>query len=681
MPERARQPAVKVQQWPAYQPDLEAYGLKLEEGADRPTVNLAALTGPYAEGWRNPVELIRDENVQIDARLWEGRFDTTGRLRESRVSPRLDKPALDGRYTRLREQLKLTESDWFSCGGDFGFGYGGSPEGPLTSNYVPLIPGPATRQQYWADYWASSAMCFEASTHSGIGRRACAAMVHFPLGRGVRWRIEDDAALQAWELFWKGNRMRRRLKKIAYDLSVFGEQMLRYFPAVADPRGQLTPGGGRGANSLIVRQLDPATIYEIVTDQEDLETVYFYHQQFQTRMELYSPPTGGRTPEGRTQSGVTRYIIRQIPAEEIDHYTIHTVSGEARGRSDLFPALSDLKRMRDLVTSKVIQSDIGNRVMALLVANGTGADLTRILNQIFPNGQPPAPGTIVALNEAVDVKPFQYDNTREVKADFTYDELVDSVCAAVGISRPYLGLSPAQGSGTTQASALTQVTPDTKSFEERQQLLDEMLHDMFDRVMHQAGITSDVEREFLFPEIAQDDSQERLDSLEMASANNWISHRTAATSAAAELDLTDYDYDEEQKLIVEEFADAADTDGTDEFGNDKPARGGKVRRRMIRATARQVPMLDPSKAQGQDDEPLGVMVGAGAAQPGNGAANGAAGITSKNPASAKGAATIRKQVREASRRLPDDPELGEQAARFQRETEENLKRMLAELAG
>jgi hypothetical protein len=675
MPERRSRAEARIRQWPTYQPDLDAYGLKLEEGDSQPVPDITQLAGVYAEGWIDPAKLLTDPKAQIDARLWEGKFDVNGRLRESRVTPRMSRDQMGGRYTRLRERLKLSESDWFSLGG-----YGGGVlESPLTSNYVPMIPGPATRQQYWADYWASSAKCFEASTHSGIARRACAAMVHFPLGRGVKWRIDDDQARETWELFWRANRMRRRIKSIAYDLSVFGEQMLRYFPATTDSMGRLTATTGRGARSLIIRQIDPATIYEIVTDQEDLETVYFYHQQFQTRMELYSPPAGGRTPEGRTESGVTRYIIRQIPAEEVDHYAVHTVSGEARGRSDLFPALGDLKRMRDLLTSKVVQADIANRVMAILKANGTGGDLNRVLNTIFPNGQPPAPGTVIALNEANDLEPFEYNGGKEVRADFTYDELVDSVCAAVGVSRPYLGLSPAVGSGTTQATAMNQVTPDTKAFEDRQQLLDEMLHDMFDRVMNQAGINREIEREFLFPEIAKEDSSPRLDQLEMATANNWISHKTAATAAASELDFTDYDYDEEQKLIVEEFQDAAETDGEDELGNGKPAQGEKIRRRMIRATARQVPMLDPSKAQGPDDEPLGVMISGDQVVGGPGGGAGDSDPTSKNPLSKTGAAAIKKSVREASRRLPDDPELAGHAAEFQRETEENLRRVLQEL--
>jgi len=673
-PKRER-PTAKVVSPPPYVPELDAYGLKLnEDGQVVPAI--ACPDRPLAP-------ILADPRAQIDARIWEGQFERNGRLRGSRVTRRMNGAQLDRRYTRLRESVlrehpKLQESDSFAMGG---WGAYGTPEGPLTSNYVPMIPGPATRQQYWADYWASSAKCFEASTHSGIGKRACRAMVQFPLGRGVRWRIENDKAREAWEAFWNGNRMRRRLRSIFYDLSVFGEQFLRYFPAPRnDPR------------LLLVRQLDPATIYEIVTDQEDLETVFFYHQQFQTRMELFSPPAANLAPQGPTPTGVTRYIIRQIDAGEIDHWKINDVSGEARGRSDLFPALGDLKRLRDLMTSKVVQSDIGNRVMAVVKAKGTAADIARVVNQIFPGGQPPQPGSIIGMNDSTDIEPFQYTSGREVRTDFTYDELVDGISAGTGIARAYLGLSPAGGSGTTQATASTTTEPSIQTFEERQDIGDELLHQMFDRVMEAAGINGEVDREFIFPEIASEDSAQKLDMLEQAEADGYISRRTAATAAAAELDLTEYDFDEEQEAIIEEFADADETDGKDEMGNDKPARGGKIRRPVIRATNRQVPKLDPTKAQVGDDEPMGMLIGGppGAAGPGGGAPGAGAAAApdgqagEKNPASKVGRANIARQTREAAdghlRRTPDDPAFTEHADEFTRQTAENLKRLLADIA-
>lgn len=658
---KAERPVARVVSPPPYVPELDAYGLKLTEAGVVPVVECPDDTRPLPE-------ILADPTVQIDARLWEGRFEH-GRLRESRTTKRLSREDLNQQVTKLRE------SDWFSLGASNGV----MPiEGPLTANYVPMIPGPATRQQYWTDYWASSAKAFEASTHSGIARRACRAMVQFPLGRGVRWKFEDPKAQDAWEAFWDGNNMRARLRSILYDLAVFGEQFLRYFPPPVDNPDQL----------LTVRQLDPATIYEVVTDQEDLETVYFYHQQFQTRMELYSPPVANKAPEGRTQTGVTRYIIRQIDASEVDHWRINTVSGEARGRSDLFPVLGDLKRLRDLLTSKVIASDIGNRVMAVVKANGTQADINRVVNQMFPGGQPPAPGSVIGLNQQTDIEPFEYSGGREVRADFTYDELIDSIAAGTGIARAYLGLSPSDGSGTTQATSLTQTTPSTKSFEERQDITEEGLDQMKRRVMKAADLDPDTPVEWIFPELAKEDSSTKLDDLAQAEGMGWISKRTAANQGAAELGLNDYDFDDEMKAIVEEFDDADETDGKTDMGADKPAQGGKIRRPMILASQRQTPKLDPTKAQQGDDEPPGMLVGApgapATAPPGPGAdPNTGVPPVTKNPASAAGAAAIKRSTREAAdghlRRTPDDPEFVGNAQELAERTAANLKALLGDL--
>jgi hypothetical protein len=687
-------PAAKVKSPPAYDPDREAYGYQLNTANEWELAPIDPSCGRLCEGWIDPGKVMTDGSSEVFCSLWEGTFDEkTGRLREARTTPMLSKDQIRQRYTNLRESTKLQESDWFAMGGNGGWG---QPESPLTANYVPMIPGPATRQQYWADYWASSAKCYEAWNHSGIARRAVKAMVNFPLARGVQWKIEDDKAQQAWEEFWDTNELELEFRTVGQDLSIFGEQFLRYFAVKRGDKGYL-----------LVRQLDPASIYEVVTDQEDLKTVYFYHQQFQTRMEMYSPPRANKAPEGATPSGVTRYIIRQIDAKEIDHYRINVVEGEARGRSDLFPVLADLKRLRDLLTSKVIQADIATRIMGVLQAKGTSGDINRVLNAIFPNGQAPAPGSFVGTNDQVELKALDLSPSAGIREDFTYEELVDQIVAGVGVSRANLGLSPATSSGTTQSTALTSETSGGKAFEERQLLLKKILNDMFNRVMDVAGVPLGDRRnhEFILPELAKEDRSAKLEDLGTAEGMGWISKQTAATSAAAELGLTQYDFDSEMELIIAEFDLAEDTDGKTEMGNDKPAQGGKIRRPMMLASKRQAPKLDPTKAQGVDDEPAGVLVGPGGAQI-EGQKIAGAGSDTDDPAAAvpvaAGAKTSQKaaggipaskapgtqKARESTvdtavgdhiRRTPDDPEYQAHVDEFTAATGENLKQFLAEL--
>jgi hypothetical protein len=360
--------------------------------------------------------------------------------------------------------------------------------------------------------------------------------------------------------------------------------------------------------------------------------------------------------------------------------------------------LGDLKRLRDLLTSKVVQSDVATRIMGVLSAKGTNTDINRTLSAIFPNGQTPAPGTFVGINDQVKLEALDLSPSAGIREDFTYEELVDSIVAGVGISRADLGLSPAQSSGTTQATAITSQTSGGKSYEERQLLLKEILEDMFARVMDAAGITSDVDHEFILPELAKEDRSAKLKDLSTAEGMGWISKQTAATSAAAELGFTTYDFDEEMELIAAEFDLATDEEDGD------PAQGGKIRRPMILASLRQTPKLDPTKAQAVDDEPAGVLVGPGGAQiqgqkiagaggdaddpaaavpvaPGKPAQKTAGGLPAAKAPGAQRAreASIEQTVGEHIRREPTDPEYVQHVDEFTAATQKNLEQFLTEL--
>jgi hypothetical protein len=258
------------------------------------------------------------------ARLWEGSFEQ-GRATAFRTRSYPNRAALGEQIRVLRESqptlvkmnfgqmrtAKLRESDsidWFSYGLSGTPQFGGGRNIP--SPYIPLMPGPSSRQLYWADYFAMSAKAFEAFQHNPIGHRSVEINTEFVLGSGIEATVKGDKGQQVWDEFWKRNNMDERLEEINGDVVVYGEIFLRYFQ---QPQRRLA-----------IRSLDPAGIYDILTDQEDWESVYFYHQQEQERSQLFAPPAGNIAPTGPTSKGaVTRYTIRQIPAQEIDHYRIN----------------------------------------------------------------------------------------------------------------------------------------------------------------------------------------------------------------------------------------------------------------------------------------------------------------------------------------------------------------------
>jgi hypothetical protein len=611
-------------------------------------------------------------SFSISGSLWRGRFTEHGRLHSyevKRFASRQQLGSLKRTATAMLREAGVRESDWFAGGG--GWMPGGQPQ--IYDQYIPLLPGPATRQLYWADYFAMSAKCFECGNHDPVAHRAVETITEFVLGRGIEASFASDAAQEAWDAFWTENEMDDRLEEIDGDLSTFGEVLIRYFPL---------PGG-----RLAVRSLDPASIYEIVTDQEDIETVYFYHQQYQAPYELYAPPAGNKAPTGPTQNAVAKYVIRQIAADEIDHVKINVRSAEKRGRSDLFSALGHFKRLRDLMTSHVIRQDLLSRMVLDLRVEGTALDATALRNAMFPGGRQPPPGSVLAHNAQAELTPFQWQSTSETGVEDVVQELINLIATGVGIPKQYLGIDSKGG----RATALVATEPAAKRFERRQKVLERLLHKMADRVLDAAGIQGEDQRkrEFTFPGIVTEDRQAKIADLTTARANGVIADKTYRVAVANELGITTYDPDEEQDLIAEEWA---------EVGR---AGDGRIRRFVIAATNRQAAMLDPTKEPPDEDQPPGLLVPSGGAEAPDVAPTSRGGFPAdENPLSGQGAANIRKDnqmkerlvvlpegelraaIREAARearkprRRPDDPEFAKHAEQFRAATKENLGQLV-----
>src|ERR1051326_7417531 len=83
-----------------------------------------------------------------------------------------------------------------------------------------------------------------------------------------------------------------------------------------------------------------------------------------------------------------------------------------------------------------------------------------------------------------------------------------------------------------------------------------MLTEIFKVAMEQAGLPyEEGDVEVLFPSVTKDTTTETLKNLAVAQAQGWIAKRTAAEMAAKELNITKYDFDEEQDKIKDEEKD------------------------------------------------------------------------------------------------------------------------------
>jgi hypothetical protein len=664
-------------------------------------------------------------NAEIDARLWLGKFTphrATSRqvLRESRRGHFPNKALLDAYCDQVLEGTgkRRTEMLREAWGEDsFAMGASGIPSlvggSSLTRQFLPLIPGPLTRQLYWQSYFEMSAKAFEAYNHDPLTWRGVQLIEQFSLGAGIRSKVTKstgsgkgqthDVAQKAFDEFWQRNQMDDRLKKIRRDLSIMGEQFIRYFQEPGNPKG------------LLIRSLDPASIYDIVTDPEDFETVFFYHQQFQAPYQLYAPksarPIGGQqAPTGPTDPGATtKYIIRQIDRREIDHYRVNVSNAERRGRSDLYPVLGWIKRMRDYMTARVVQADMHSRYAWDLEVEGNPRDLAAIQQKMFPNGRPPNPGSVLGHSQKVTLTPMTFTGSAPtgIGGDQTFEALVNLIAVGLGVPKEYLGIS---GRGT-RSSSLVATEPAAKRFEDAQEQMRTILENIAKRFFEQAGI-NDAEIEFTFPSIASEERSKKLEDLGVAEGMGWVSKQTAATIAGKELDIENYDYEQEQELIAKEFPEAEMEDDPD--GAVDPVTGevkqvpkqgdGTPRRSVILATNRQAAKLDITKAPSTEDEPPGLLVPTDGSMPAPGEGGATPTVTrggmpaSANPATAEGAQSIKSDLKvkesrfsledlaylmreaRAPRRRPDDPEFQKAAEEFRSESARNLGEMVRDAA-
>lgn len=390
---------------------------------------------------------------------------------------------------------------------------------PITDTVLPTTTSPYSKQMLFVDYLDMHRKCFEAATRNPVGKRISKIIPQFVLGRGVKGRIDNAEYQDAWDDFWLRNEMRLRIKALLRELVVYGEIFLRYFDT---------------KDGLVVRSLDPMTIWDIVTAPEDLEDVKYYHQQFVILNN--SAAVGVFLP-------ASTLIIRHIPADEIDHFKINATSSEKRGRSELYAILSWLQRFKEFANDRVLLNKM-RAMFALDVAVDGGTDELTTATEQFAT--PPGPGAVLVHNKAVEVE-FKNANNNANEAKTDGEMILKIIAVGAGISEQFLGVSSAQ----TRAGALIQTEPDVKNFEDFREIVEEILIHASERVWESKRLKPK-SMEFTFPSIAQEDRSTKLKDLALSEAMDWFSKARVATMAAREFEVTTYDYAKEKEEIRKE---------------------------------------------------------------------------------------------------------------------------------
>lgn len=397
---------------------------------------------------------------------------------------------------------------------------------PVQETVLPQFNNPASKQMLLMDVLDMHAKSWEAGTRNPIGKRICRIIPQFVISRGVKGTSTNEEMREGWLDFYQRNGMKLRLKAIVRELVMFGEIFNRYFR---------TPAG------LVVRSLDPSTIWDIVTNPDDIEDVKYYHQQFVVANQM---PLSIRP--GQIAPVTSTLVIRQIPAEDIDHYKINSTSAEKRGRSELYAILSWLLRFKEFSNDRVILNKMRAMFALDVAVKGGATELAAAEGQF---ARPLGPGAVLIHNDGVEVE-FKNANNNANEAKTDAEMLLKIIAVGAGISEQFLGVSYE----STRAGALISTEPDVKNFEDYREIVEDMLQKAAKRVATAKGLDSDASEsmEFTFPSLAGEERTTKIKDLAFAEAMDWVTKNRAATMAAREFDISNYDFTREQDEIRKE---------------------------------------------------------------------------------------------------------------------------------
>ncbi|HEV2580544.1 MAG TPA: hypothetical protein VGT44_06790 [Ktedonobacteraceae bacterium] len=340
----------------------------------------------------------------------------------------------------------------------------------------------------------------------------------FVLGKGVTVAAREARVQDALMDFWHDgdNHMETRIYALCTELSLYGEQFIRFF---------VSPYDGR----VKIRQIDPSIIDQVETDPDDIETPLRFHRR----------PVGPSATMPGDPAPVTPQDQHNFEGEwftagkEVVQFTINKVSNAKRGKSDLATLLPWLRRYKDWLTDRVrINKYKGAFLWDVRLM---GADRKTIERKKAEYAYPPEPGSVIIHNEAEQwsaVKPEI--NANEAAEDGRAIKLM----VAVGAQIPEHFLS--DGNNGNRATAAEMGLPTFLKFQRRQYVMRAMLRSILDRVLHEARkagkLPGDIDAHYdiIFPEIDVGDHQtlatavqQLVSALTTAKAQGWVSDETA----------------------------------------------------------------------------------------------------------------------------------------------------------
>jgi len=486
-----------------------------------------------------------DKNIQIDALVLhtdnKGGYKFKRLKRESFLEAfRNPKPV---KLLPMRENSDpfLSDGPLATAGGPLPGGYSSANAGLVGDDYVPLLGGPFNKQLYLYDFQKMCALSFQAYNHDPFARAIVHITRDFALGRGYRVDSQDLKALALWHAFEEANDLQTQMDQFCRESSIYGEHLWWWLP---DNQTKITYQTQNIPTGKIprVRLMDPSACWEVVTYPEDITRVLNYTFIYPTQYQIF----GGK--DGDENVPTTKFIIQQIPASQIMHRKLNSVSNEKRGRSDLYPILGDLKRLRDSVDYSLLAMQKATAWAIDTTIEGSIDDVANYASEQEALGTLPPAGSEFVHTSKVKREYLGNSGASHGGDNLAFEWCLNKIAAGAQIPISYFGTHV--GGGATRASALVGTEPVAKKMRGRQIFIEETIRKLWAELMRRNGMDADCE--VTLPELLSQDRSAKIKDVKLAEDCGYIARSRAATIVAKELEITEYDYDTEKVQIAEE---------------------------------------------------------------------------------------------------------------------------------
>jgi len=479
--------------------------------------------------------LDKNKDVEIDARVMFYNFKE-----KKYESKRMGKE----KFMQLFKESEKAFAKFRETNDNFAqFDYPGANIGLVGDDFVPIQGGPFNKQLYLFDFLKAMSAAFWAYHHDPIAKASVSIIRDFTLGKGYRVDFKDPKHDALWAAFEETNNMFDLMSHLSVELSVYGEIMLWWLP-----NNETQINFHRGDQWEIskgyiprIRLMDPSLFYDIITHPEDINFPLAYQWVSPTQYQIYTHVDG----LNKSVSG-SKFIYQQIPADQIIHEKVNCMSNEKRGRSDLFPALGYLKRLRDSVNYSIMAMQKSTAWSIDTTIEGNQTDLDNYVSSQQAIGTIAPAGSEFVHTAAVKREYLANQASSRGGDNKAFEWALNMCAAALRIPISYYGTH--LSGGQTRASAIVSTEPVAKMFEMRQMKYTKILEKVIKGFFERMGI-EEYDCEITWPEIITQDRSQKLKDLSLAEVSKWISPKTAATMASKEFQLNNFDYEQEMNDI------------------------------------------------------------------------------------------------------------------------------------